>query len=203
MTFRRGEVRSNALRRTANDRLQRGMGRTAPEIFVASRRSPEARPLGVPESEILAVSRAAELAILLRRDRVSNTGTLARVPLAGGMPREIAESVFTADWAPDGQSMAIVRHVGEEIRVEYPIGSVRYRTPHYVREVRISPDGKRLAILEPSKGEWELAIIDANKAPVTIARGWARGATASPGRVTARKCGCRERTAPRRPRCTR
>jgi eukaryotic-like serine/threonine-protein kinase len=75
--------------------------------------------------------------------------------------------------------MAIIRQQGEEIRVEYPIGSVRYRTPHYVREVRVSPDGKRLAILEPSKGEWELAIIDAagNKAPVTIVRGWARGAT--------------------------
>jgi len=178
MTFRRGEVRNARFSPDGETIVYSAAwdGQT-PETFIASRRSPEARPLGVAESEILAVSRSAELAILLRRDRVSNTGTLARVPLAGGMPREVAESVFTADWAPDGQSMAIIRHVGEEVRVEYPIGNARYRTPHYVREVRISPDGKRLAILEPSKGEWELAIIDANKAPVTIARGWARGAT--------------------------
>src|SRR6185503_8888400 len=80
-----------------------------PEIYVASGRSAEARPLGVPESEVLAVSKAAELAILLRRDRVTNLGTLARVPMAGGMPREVAESVLTADWAPDGQSLAIIR----------------------------------------------------------------------------------------------
>lgn len=177
LTFRRGEVRSARFSPDGETVVySAAWDGQAPEVFVASRRSPEARPLGVPESEILSVSRAAELAILLRRDRVSNLGTLARVPLAGGMPREVAENVLTADWAPDAQSLAIIRQQGDETRVEYPIGSVRYRTPHHVRDVRVSPDGKRLAILEPSKGEWELAIID-NAAPVTIARGWARGAT--------------------------
>ncbi|HEV7238244.1 MAG TPA: protein kinase [Thermoanaerobaculia bacterium] len=177
LTFRRGEVRNARFSPDGETVVySAAWDGQQPEVFVASRRSPEARPLGVPNSEILSVSRAAELAILLRRDRVSNLGTLARVPLAGGMPREIAENVLTADWAPDGQSLAIIRQQGDETRVEYPIGSVRYRTPHYVRDLRISPDGKRLAILEPSKGEWELAIIDGG-APVTIARGWARGAT--------------------------
>ena len=177
LTFRRGEVRNARFSPDGETIVySAAWDGHPPEIFVSSRRSPEARPLGVADSEILSVSRAAELAILLRRDRVTNLGTLARVPLAGGMPREIAHGVLTADWAPDGQSMAIIRQQGEETRVEYPIGSVRYRTPHYVRDVRISPDGKRLAILEPSQGEWELAIID-QAAPVTIARGWARGAT--------------------------
>ena len=32
------------------------------------------------------------------------TGTLARVPLAGGAPREVLENVQDADWSPDGQS---------------------------------------------------------------------------------------------------
>ena len=177
LTFRRGEVRNARFSPDGETIVySAAWDGNPPEIFVSSRRSPEARPLGVPESEILAVSRSAELAILLRRDRVSNLGTLARVPLAGGMPREVADSVLTADWAPDGQSMAIIRQQGEEKRVEYPIGSVRYRTPRDIRDVRIAPDGKRLAILESLKGEWELAIID-NAAPVTIARGWARGAT--------------------------
>ncbi len=177
LTFRRGEVRSARFSPDGETIVySAAWDGQPPEVFVASRRSPEARPLGVPESEILSVSRSAELAILLRRDRVTNLGTLARVPLAGGMPREIAENVLTADWAPDAQSLAIVRNQGGETRVEYPIGSVRYRTQHQIRDVRISPDGKRLAILEQSRGEWELALID-NAAPVPIARGWARGAT--------------------------
>ena len=45
---------------------------------------------------------------MLRRDRVTGLGTLARVPLAGGMPREIADSVVHADWMPNGTDLAIV-----------------------------------------------------------------------------------------------
>ena len=177
LTFRRGEVRNARFSPDGETVVySAAWDGQPPEVFVASRRSPEARPLGVPESEILSVSRSAELAILLRRDRVTNLGTLARVPLAGGMPREIADNVLTADWAPDGQSLAIIRQQGEETRVEYPIGSARYRTPHNIREVRVAPDGRRLAILEQSGGEFEVAIID-KAAPVPIARGWARGAT--------------------------
>ncbi|HEV7764757.1 MAG TPA: hypothetical protein VGQ76_07145, partial [Thermoanaerobaculia bacterium] len=66
---------------------------------------------------------------------------------------------------------------GVNTRVEYPIGTMKYETPHQLRHVRVSPDGKRLAILELSRGEAEIAIIDAGKQPVTIARGWSRGAT--------------------------
>jgi WD40 repeat protein len=177
LTFRRGEVRSARFSPDGETIVYSAAWDGQPsQIFVVSRRATEARPLEIADSEVLSVSADAELAILLRRDRVSNLGTLARVPLAGGMPREMANDVMQADWAPDGQSMAIIRQQGKTVRVEYPIGTVRYETPHYVRDVRVAPDGKRLAILEPSQGEWELAIIDGGQ-PVTIARGWARGAT--------------------------
>ena len=178
LTFRRGEVRSARFSPDGETIVYSAAwdGRP-PEVFVVSRRATEARPLGVEHSEVLSVSQDAELAILLRRDRVTDLGTLARVPLAGGMPREVADNVLQADWSPDGQSLAIIRQQGDRRRVEYPIGTVRHETAHYVRDVRVSPDGKRLAMLEPSQGEWELAIIDEGKKPVTIARGWARGAT--------------------------
>jgi len=177
LTFRRGEVRSARFSPDGDTIVYSAAWDGLPaEIFVASRRATEARPLGIADSELLSVSRSAELAILLRRDRVSNLGTLARVPLAGGMPRPIAENVSQADWSPDGQSLAIIRQQKDRTRVEYPIGTVRYETPHYVRHVRVAPDGRRLAILEPSQGEWELAIIDRGQ-PVTVARGWAGGAT--------------------------
>ncbi|HKR63342.1 MAG TPA: WD40 repeat domain-containing protein, partial [Thermoanaerobaculia bacterium] len=131
---------------------------------------------GISDAEVLAVSQSTELAVLLRRDRVTNLGTLARVPLAGGTPREIAENVAAADWSPDGTNLAIIRQVGDKNRVEYPIGTVRYDTAHYMRDLRVSPDGQRLAIIEPSQGQYDLAIIDRGN-PVTIAKGWGRGVT--------------------------
>ena len=177
LTFRRGEVRSARFSPDGETIVYSAAWDGQPsEIFVVSRRATEARPLEIADSEVLSVSAAAELAILLRRDRVTNLGTLARVPLAGGVPREMATGVLQADWAPDGQSLAIIRQQNDKTRVEYPIGTVKYETAHQVRDLRVAPDGKRLAILEQSQGEWEVAVIDA-AAPVTIARGWARGAT--------------------------
>ena len=177
LTFRRGEVRSARFSPDGETIVYSAAWDGQPsEIFVVSRRATEARPLEIPDSEVLSVSPEAELAILLRRDRVTNLGTLARVPLAGGVPRELANDVLQADWAPDGQSLAIVRRRGDKVRVEYPIGTARYETVHEVRDVRVAPDGRRLALLERLQGEWALAILDRG-APVTIARGWARGAT--------------------------
>lgn len=177
LTFRRGDVRAARFSADGETIVYSAAWDGHPsEIFVAGRRTPDARALGVADAEILSVSQSTELAILLRRDRVTNLGTLARVPLAGGTPREIAENVVQADWSPDGANLAIIRQVGDKIRVEYPIGTVRHETLHYVRDVRVAPDGKRLAILEPSQGQFDLAVIDGG-APVTIAKGWARGAT--------------------------
>jgi hypothetical protein len=176
-TFRRGDVRAARFASDGESIVYSAAWDGHPsEIFVAGRRAPDARALGISGAEILSVSQSTELAILLHRDRVTNLGTLARVPLAGGIPREIAENVVQADWSPDGTNLAIIRQVGDKNRVEYPIGTVRHETLHYVREVRVSPDGKRLAILEPSQGQFDLAIID-KSAPVTIAKGWAHGAT--------------------------
>ncbi|HEX8171313.1 MAG TPA: protein kinase [Thermoanaerobaculia bacterium] len=176
VTFRRGEVRSARFTPDGETIVySAAWDGKAPEIFVASRGANEARPLGIADSEVLAVSKSAELAILLHRDRLTNLGTLARVPLAGGMPRAVADNVLQADWSPDGTNLAIIRQEQGKTRIEYPIGTVRYETPHYIRDVRVSPDGKRLAILEPSRGEYDLAVIDSGN-PVTIARGWARGA---------------------------
>ncbi|HYI13359.1 MAG TPA: protein kinase [Thermoanaerobaculia bacterium] len=177
ITFRRGEVRTARFTPDGETIVYSAAwdGR-APETFVTTRRSSEARPLGVPHCEILSVSRKAELAVLLRRDRVSNVGTLARVPLAGGMPREVAENVLMADWSPDGTNLAVLVERGEKRVVEYPAGVQKYDTAHPVRDLRVAPDGKRLAILELSQGQWEVAVI--GDKPETIARGWPRGATA-------------------------
>jgi eukaryotic-like serine/threonine-protein kinase len=178
LTFRRGEVRGARFSPDGDTIVySAAWDGKPPEIFVVTRGATESRALGMADSDVLAVSRTAELAILLRRDRLTNLGTLARVPLAGGTPREVAENVLQADWSPDGTDLAIVRQNGPNTRVEYPIGTLKYDTPSQVRQVRVAPDGKRLAILELARGEWNVAVIDPRTQPVTIARGWRRGAT--------------------------
>ena len=75
-------------------------------------------------------------------------GTLARMPLGGGAPREILEDVREADWSPDGEQLAIVRSVNGSDRLEFPAGKVLFETPGYVSDLRVSPDGQRVAFFE-------------------------------------------------------
>jgi serine/threonine protein kinase/Tol biopolymer transport system component len=121
------------------------------ELFSTRADVAESRSLGMPGAAVLSISSTGELAVSLGRRGIigyETTGTLARVPLAGGAPREILESVQDADWSPDGQSLAVCRVVGSRSRLEYPVGKVLYETPGWVSGVRISPDGQLLAFAE-------------------------------------------------------
>ncbi len=106
---------------------------------------------------MLAISSTGELALSLGRHSIfgfETVGTLARVPLAGGAPRELLENVEDADWSPDGASLAITREVGNRGRVEYPIGKVVYDNAGWVNHVRVSPDGRLVAFVDhPQKGD--------------------------------------------------
>jgi len=177
MTFRRGDVHGARFSSDGETIVYSAAWDGKPaEVFIANRRSPEARPLGTPDAELLSIAKTTELAVLLRRDRLTNLGTLARVPLAGGVPREVANDVLQADWSPDGSTLAIIRFANDKFRIEYPIGTVRYETVHLIKELRLSPDGNRIGFLEQYGGQNDIAIID-KKQPVAIARGWSRGAT--------------------------
>jgi Tol biopolymer transport system component len=78
-------------------------------------------------------------------------GTLARVSLAGGAPREMLEAVKYADWSPDGSELAIVRRVDGRELLEFPVGTV-IAEPSSVGGgfsfPRVSPDGERVAFFE-------------------------------------------------------
>jgi eukaryotic-like serine/threonine-protein kinase len=122
----------------------------ASEIFELRLASPEARPLGIFPAGILAVSSTGEMAVSLGCENVWDPcyGTLARVPLGGGAPREILEGVLSADWSPDGQNLAVTRRVDTEFLLEYPLGKVLYRTTGWLGSVRVAPDGVTLAFTE-------------------------------------------------------
>ena len=112
---------------------------------------PEPQPIGSRGMTLLAVSSKGELAVLLNAHYVwfrLFTGTLARMTLGGGTPREIQEGVRQADWSPDGSQLAIIREVDGKDRLECPIGHVLREVSGSLSDLRFSPKGDRIAYFE-------------------------------------------------------
>jgi serine/threonine protein kinase/Tol biopolymer transport system component len=140
--------------------------------------SAETSPLALPQGTLLSVSPSEELGVLLGGRAVqgfSLSGTLGRMPLGAGAAREILEKIQEADWSPDGKSLAIVRRVGDQHRLEYPPGKILFTTQGWVSQVRISPDGSRIAFFDhPWYGDdaGSVAVIDSKGRESTLSRGW-------------------------------
>jgi eukaryotic-like serine/threonine-protein kinase len=138
--------------------------------------SRESRSLDLPQGQILSISSSGEMAILLGSGALGNPGTLARVPLSGGAPREILDNVNDADWSPDGTQLAVSHTVGGRNRIEYPIGKVLYeneaqRPP---MRLRISPKEDMLAFFEydDAVGDFAVTVLDMRGVKRTLSRGW-------------------------------
>ncbi|HKU26511.1 MAG TPA: serine/threonine-protein kinase, partial [Candidatus Sulfotelmatobacter sp.] len=119
----------------------------AQEIFSSRFDSTDSRAIGLPNSQILSISSKGEMAVSLHPVNTgpfAQAGTLARVPLAGGAPREVLDNVFWADWTPDGQSLAVIRPDNRTGggQLEFPSGNVIYSPDGWVSHVRFSPNGE-------------------------------------------------------------
>jgi len=148
-----------------------------PEIYSSVPESGEYRSLGLSNAGILSISRTGEMAILLHCRYVGPDigliGTLARVSMSGGAPRELTENVISADWTPDGRNLAAVRQLGGTYRLEFPIGKTLYETPNIIRDVRVSPKGSWIAFLEARENDNAVIAIDQTGKMQTLSRGWA------------------------------
>jgi serine/threonine protein kinase/Tol biopolymer transport system component len=148
------------------------------ELFVTRPDSPESRPFGLSKAEVLSMSREGEMAVLLNSHNVDpyiNVGTLARVPLGGGAPREVLENVQWADWSPDGTNFAVVREFGGLSRLEYPIGKVLYQTGGWLSHARVSPKGDVVAFIEhPVRRDdaGSIAVVDLSGKEKILSTGW-------------------------------
>jgi Tol biopolymer transport system component len=121
------------------------------ELFATRFDSTDSRSIGLPPAQILSVSSKGEMAIALHPVdyALTQAGTLARIALAGGAPREIFDNVYGADWAPDGQSMAVIRASSPgNLHLEFPAGNVIYEPESWVSHVRFSPNGQYLAFAD-------------------------------------------------------
>jgi Tol biopolymer transport system component len=125
------------------------------ELYTSRLERPESRSLksqvGGRPAGIQSISRDGEMAILLDCELMwgeCHDGTLARMPLVGGAPREIMEDVYSADWSPDGKELAVVRAAEGQYQLEYPIGKVLYRAPGKIEAMRVSPKGDLVAFVD-------------------------------------------------------
>jgi eukaryotic-like serine/threonine-protein kinase len=123
-------------------------------IYAQRLGAPGPQPLGIADSSLLAVSPQSELAVVsedsdsqLPMTDVGMFGTLARVPLNGGAPRELLPATEDADWSPGGE-LAVVRQVGDKSRLEFPVGKVLYESPGWIATPRFSPKGDSIAFLD-------------------------------------------------------
>ncbi|MEO8348818.1 MAG: protein kinase, partial [Acidobacteriota bacterium] len=128
----------------------------APAVYSTRTDFSESRELVPAPSKLLSVSKSGEVAVLLRAKPLgwfAMEGTLARIPADGGAPRELLEKISDASWSHDGSQLAIVRRVGEKVRLEFPPGRVLYETAGHITCPRFSPKGDRIAFLDhPAKG---------------------------------------------------
>ena len=122
-------------------------------LFQKRAENPESVALPVAPAQILSLSSTGELAVALRYHVLPPgrlSGMLARVPMAGGEPRELLDGVEYADWSPDSTKLAIVRESGGRSIVEYPAGRRIYSAEGWISEVRVSFTGDRVAFVEHS-----------------------------------------------------
>jgi Tol biopolymer transport system component len=170
ITFRRGAI--------DNGRFANG-GRTIVysaawdgnpyRIYSTQAESPESRDLGIANAHLVGVSPLDEMPLTL------GSGTLARAPISGGAPREMANDITAADWTSDGKRLAVVRARPGFQQLEFPIGNVLYQTTGAIGNPRISPKGELIAFLElpiGSGGPGSVATVDMKGNKKTLTEFW-------------------------------
>ena len=183
LTYRRGTIRMARFAPDGQTVIYSAAWEGGPvEIFSTRVGTPESRSVGVPGAEILAISSTGEMAVLLNSRQAKSqvyTGTLARMPLGGGAPREILENIQWADWSPDGTQFAIVRDVNGRNRLEYPPGKVLYETGGWLSHPRISRKGDMIAFVDhPIQGDsiGTVAVVDLNGKKRSLSQSYGGGA---------------------------
>ncbi len=159
------------------------------QLFTTRPESPESHELEPAGADVLAVSSLGEMALSLGSHPVAQflySGTLARVPLVGGAPREILEDVEWADWSPDGSNLAIVRQEQGRHRLEFPLGKVLYQADGWIGHIRISSKADMVAFIDhPQLGDdgGAVAMVDLAGKKTTLSTGWdsIQGIAWSPG----------------------
>jgi serine/threonine protein kinase len=147
-------------------------------VYSTQVESPESRDLGIVNAHLLDVSPSDEMALALTPALAWDSGTLARAPLSGGTPREVADNIAWADWGSDGKRLAVVRARPGFEQIEFPIGNVLYQTAGGIGNPRVSPKGDLIAFSDfpfgngGSTGPGSVATVDLKGNKKTLTDFW-------------------------------
>jgi DNA-binding winged helix-turn-helix (wHTH) protein len=178
ITFRRGQVAGARFIADKQEIVYAARWEDEPrQCYLASPDSPASRALGFEGRSLASISRIGELALIESGGTMNiNGGSLSRVPITGGPSQHVGRNVFGADWSPDGTHLALVRVVAGAQQLEFPEGTVLYRTPGWLSSLRVSPDGRALAFIEhPVRHDdaGSVAVIDLSGHVRALSADWA------------------------------
>jgi len=152
ITFRKGMVARARFAPDGNIVYQASWDNGPPRVYLAVPGSPESRDLGI-DGGFGAVSSKQQLTVSTPPYGDYNSARLSVVSISGGQSRPLLDDVMGADWAPDGESLAVLRRVNGHNRLEYPIGHVLIEDiPWALWVLRVSPDGNRVAFVSRVNG---------------------------------------------------
>jgi len=179
LTFRRGIVHSARFAADGKTVIYSAAweGKSL-DLFATRPESPQSQEIEPKGAEVLAVSTTGEMLLALHskpREAFVYSGTLARVPLVGGAPREILDDVEWADWSPDGTNVAVVHEVEGRKRLEFPLGKTLYQADGWIGNPRVSPDGKLVAFVDhpqPSDDGGAVSIVSLTGNKTKLSDGW-------------------------------
>lgn len=152
LTFRQGHVFSARFEDDGRSVVFGASWEGSPSrVFRTLVEEPDPRPVDVSPGDVFAVMGRGEL--LLGLDRTFHFDWLTRAALAKerpgeGPPRVLAPIVRAADATADGAAVALVRPTRNEHLLEIPEGAVRYRTPGWIGDLRVFPDGTGAVFLD-------------------------------------------------------
>jgi len=120
------------------------------QVYTVRTEFPQSTKVDLPSAMLLSLSSGGDMELALDPVNGSHfmSGTMAQAQMAGGTPRALEKDVISADYAPDGKTLAVVRQTNRKIQLEYPAGKIVYTTAGYLDYVRVSHSGDQVAFLE-------------------------------------------------------
>jgi DNA-binding winged helix-turn-helix (wHTH) protein len=178
VTFRRGQVGGARFSPGKDEIVYSARWDDEPrQTYLTNPADAASRPLGFEGLGLVAMSKSGELALMEGGGTMNITGgTLSRAAIAGGPSQFVGRNIFGADWNADGTQMALVRVVAGAQQIEFPIGTILYRTAGWISNVRVSPDSRQIAFIEhPVRHDDAGAVktIDLTGQARTLSAGWA------------------------------